>query len=166
MGLCMMDDRTVCYWTTLDILQGVTTKKTPSVEHTLDRLIIEFDQITPNLSEIDVVLVEKQPHTNSRMRVIEAALLTYFKCRNVGTTVKAYSPRYKLSGQTDTATYAARKKLAVKLVGDLLDGDTLQVSPQLRQDFATSTKKDDRSDVLLMCLKYMDVEIPVFASGK
>lgn len=159
--LCLMEGNRVLHWQLLDLLNGATTKKMPSVELTIDRMIAQLDSVLPS-DKPNVVLVEKQPHANSRMRVIEAALLTYFKCKSFE-GARTYSPRYKLKGQTNTTTYAARKSLSVKLVKEMLETDMVIVPTDLKQQFSTSKKLDDFADVLLMCLHFQNIAVPVFA---
>ena len=162
LSLCLLEGSNIVTWEVLDLLEGGGTKKMPSVEQTLYSLIRQIDALGP--PEVDVVLVEKQPNTNARMRVIESSLVTYFKCRGTAAEVKAYSPRYKLKGQTAATTYAARKTLAVKLVKEVLSSGTVQTSDELRQTFEDSKKKDDRADCLLMCLHYTKMHVPCFES--
>ena len=167
MSMCVMRGNQLLHWDTIDLLEGKTTKAMPSVEHTIDRIVLELDSLrqttgTHQLEDIGTVIVEKQPHTNARMRVIEGSLLTFFKCRYPSACVKTYSPRYKLKGQKGTETYSARKKLAVTLVTELLASDCMHVSDEQRDMFKSTKKKDDLADSLLMCVKYQDLPCPCF----
>ena len=161
------EEKNVLHWQVIDLLQGKTTKAMPSVESTIDRIIVELDGLrdsTDIFADLATVLVEKQPHTNARMRVVEGALLTYFKCRCATACVKTYSPRYKLKGQKGTETYSARKKLAVNMVTELLKSDYITASNGQHDRFQNTKKNDDLADALLMCVKYLELPCPCFQS--
>lgn len=160
MSLCYMEDHAVLLWTSVDLLEGHVGKKAMSAEATIDSLVARFDPLMQALTQPDVVLVEKQPHTNAKMRVMEGALLTYFRCRLPSANVKTYSPRYKLKGQEDTKSYSARKILAVKLVKDMLSDGVIQVTTTDNDEFEHSKKKDDRADSMLMCLHHLGIGAP------
>jgi hypothetical protein len=157
----MDNDRNVLLWKTVDLLKGQTVKKSVSTETSISSLVTQFDALLDATQPLDVVLVEKQPHTNAKMRVMEGILLTFFKCRLSGAEVRTYSPRYKLKGQEDTKSYSSRKTLAVKLIkGILANDDGVTINKEDLTDFEQSKKKDDRADSMLMCLHYLGVTTP------
>lgn len=157
MSLCLMYDGHVEALELIDLLDGKTTKKMPTMETLIDRIICHLDShdLRP-----DQVLVEKQPHTNAKMRVVEAVLLTYFKCK--GVPVRTYSAKYKLQGQGDSITYSARKKLSVKLVTEILNTGLVSTSGTVQEVFLASSKRDDLCDALLMCMHYLKTPVPCF----
>lgn len=105
------------------------------------------------------IVIEQQPQSNATMRIVAHALQTYFITRAMlrkhACTVVFQSARSKLAALDDDgvpppATYAARKRLAVKRFNRWLDEhDADDVSPDARRRIDSLQKRDDVADAFL-----------------
>jgi len=135
-------------------------------------LINQLDQ-RPHLRDIDIVLIEKQPSFNPKMRIIAGCLQTYFYIRGVVDkptdkirSVEFFSPKHKLkcydgpeldisskNGKIVKGKYAQTKKMGVAIAKTKLE--EYNESSQMIQVFENSKKKDDLSDCYLQALTYL-----------
>ena len=134
-------------------------------------LINELDK-RPHLLATDIVLIEKQPSFNPKMRIIAGCLQTYFYIRGVIdkdlnkiSSVEFFSPKHKLkcytgpeidisskNGKTVKGKYAQTKKMGVAIARIKLE--EYNETDQLKI-FENSKKKDDLSDCYLQALTYL-----------
>jgi hypothetical protein len=127
------------------------------------KLIVDaFEQLDnhPILLTGDIVLVERQPHSNPPMRIIEAIVESYF----VGKGLKTidYSSRFKLGNMDLTSlgnlrgktNYSVRKKAAIQICKVFLTENPQPTTIQHVWD--TCKKKDDLADCFLQALSYKD----------
>jgi hypothetical protein len=123
--------------------------------------VVEFlyETFQQDLSDLDAVLVEKQPPRNVKMRLIETILLVFFATRRVK-TVLSYSAKHKLGSagkQTrGKKNYSLRKKMSVVMCGSYLEKTN---DPTHTALFQKSKKKDDLSDALLQYLSYIKYDL-------
>lgn len=149
LAYCMIDteDKSILDWNILDC----------SGENETLRVIQEIDSLQ-YLTEADVVLLEKQPSFNPKMRNISTALYVYFILRiqhekSKNCKVIFYPAKYKLKC-TDTkidhkskCKYRQNKNLGVVHTRELLKS---------HQDFFENhKKKDDLADCYLQALSYI-----------
>ena len=134
-------------------------------------LITELDKRKQLTNHIDVVLIEKQPSFNPKMRIIAGCLQTYFYIRGVVdrtpsiSSVEFFSPKNKLkcysgpgldisskNGKIVKGKYAQTKKMGVAIakvkLEEYSESEWLKV-------FENSKKKDDLSDCYLQALTYL-----------
>jgi len=134
-------------------------------------LINQLDQ-RPHLRDIDIVLIEKQPSFNPKMRIIAGCLQTYFYIRGVVDkptdkirSVEFFSPKHKLkcydgpeldisskNGKIVKGKYAQTKKMGVAIAKTKLE-DYNEI--EWVKVFENSKKKDDLSDCYLQALTYL-----------
>jgi hypothetical protein len=134
-------------------------------------LINQLDQ-RPHLKEIDIVLIEKQPSFNPKMRIIAGCLQTYFYIRGVVDkptdkihSVEFFSPKHKLkcydgpvldissnNGKVVKGKYAQTKKMGVAIARTKLEDYN---ETEWLKAFENSKKKDDLSDCYLQALTYL-----------
>jgi len=134
-------------------------------------LINQLD-IRPHLLNVDLVLIEKQPSFNPKMRIIAGCLQTYFYIRGVVDkpvdkikSVEFFSPKHKLkcytgpeidisskNGKTVKGKYAQTKKMGVEIARRKLV--EYNETPEFTQFFESSKKRDDLSDCYLQALTY------------
>ena len=134
-------------------------------------LIKQLD-LRPVLLETDIVLIEKQPSFNPKMRIIAGCLQTYFYIRGVVdrkinpiNSVEFFSPKNKLkcytgpeldisskNGKIVKGKYAQTKKMGVAIARVKLECYSETGFLTL---FENSKKKDDLSDCYLQALTYL-----------
>jgi hypothetical protein len=133
-------------------------------------LIKELDA-RPQLLDVDVVLIEKQPSFNPKMRIVAGCLQTYFYIRGVvdKTTqpiksVEFFSPKHKLkcytgpeldisskNGKLVKGKYAQTKKMGIAIARSKLE----EYNETFVNFFESSKKRDDLSDCYLQALTYL-----------
>lgn len=123
------------------------------------KIIEELDNI-PNLLDSDIILIEKQPSCNPKMRIISTVIYVYFTIRIQYENQKKiklmyYSPKYKLRCCDEKfdikvkSKYAYNKKLGIEHTKVFL-----KESPFLIY-FLSHKKKDDLADSFLQGLSYI-----------
>tara|TARA_B100001094_G_scaffold332084_1_gene402695 strand:- start:1592 stop:2332 length:741 start_codon:yes stop_codon:yes gene_type:complete len=152
LAYCIVNGNTIYHWKVLDI-------GPPNGSDGPTHLIKILDTL-PELLETHIVLIEKQPSRNNKMRIIEAMLHAYFIIK--GTTnslssikkVIVYSAKHKLGSETIKGKkgYAQRKKLSVERTQEFLTQQP-QTS-EIQNIFKNSKKKDDLADSLLQALAF------------
>ncbi len=149
LAYCMIDteDKCILDWNILDC---------SGTNETL-RVIKEVDSID-YLKEADIVLLEKQPSFNPKMRNISTALYVYFILRiqyEMGKNCKVifYPAKYKLKCSNTTiehkskVKYRQNKNLGIVHTRELLNS---------HQDFFEKhKKKDDLADCYLQAMSYI-----------
>ena len=136
-----------------------------SLENTKDHcklhvlLIKELDNKFNNIiNTLDVVLIEKQPSFNPKMRIIAGCLQTYFIIRGIVDkplngikSVDFFNPKHKLKCYTGPelviqsnakSKYARTKKTGILIAQHFLQSE----SPEMVAFFNNNKKKDDLSD--------------------
>lgn len=123
----------------------------------IHKIIDYLDTNFTNLNQIDHIVIEKQPGRNSRMKVIETILLTYFIVKNVPTVV-SFNAKYKLGSHGKNIkgkhNYQTRKKLSIKHCEHILNHFEMKEIHTIK----SSKKKDDLADCFLQALAYSNHE--------
>ena len=131
-------------------------KLCPEVARTLD------ERWPTAFLDADVVVIERQPGKNRKMKTVEAYLHMYFAVR--GKRVVLFSPSKKLEGEDagmhGKSKYHLRKKTSVLLVDDLLKDER---NAAFTDFFKNSKKKDDLADCLMQGLAFFREGGPRFA---
>jgi len=131
-------------------------------------LITQLDIRKHMISDIDVVLIEKQPSFNPKMRIIAGCLQTYFIIRGIvdlpGGSMKSvefFSPKHKLkcySGpelvidSKSKSKYSKTKKMGILICREKLR--EYHENPETIKLFEQSKKKDDLADCYLQAITY------------
>ena len=121
----------------------------------MKQLIGFLDSLNFDSTAIDLVLVEKQPSRNCKMRIIEHILLTFFLVKGFNNVI-SFNPKLKLGSLGKSVkgkqNYSTRKKYGIIMTNRfLLD---YPQSSEIKNTFNTNSKKDDLSDSLLQALSY------------
>jgi hypothetical protein len=148
LAYCLMDtsDNSILDWNIIDCTGSNETL----------RVIEELDSLS-YLTSADVVLLEKQPSFNPKMRNISTALYVYFIIRiqheqNKNCKILFYSPKYKLKCTDITiehktkSKYRQNKNLAIVHTRALLNTH--------KTFFENHRKKDDLADCFLQGFSY------------
>ena len=152
LAFCILDEQTITHWNVIDV-------KCKSSDDICSRIVDTLDEY-PDLLLADLVLIEKQPSKNNKMRIVEALLNAYFVIKGVNnpssliSKVLVYSSKHKL-GSTNlrgSLNYRERKKLGMTRCQEFL---TRSSQPdQFISLYSSSKKKDDLADCLLQALSY------------
>lgn len=140
--------------TSIKILKWDVKQIPTEIVKLVSYLNILFEEI---IQHINVVVVEKQPGRNSKMKIIETILMTYFILKGVPKVV-SYSAKHKLgvSGHKlkGKRNYKERKKLSIRHCECVL----LNLHLNEIDMFKNSKKKDDLADCFLQALAFMNHE--------
>ena len=148
LAYCMIDSESnILDWNVLDC----------SGENETLRVIQEIDSLK-YLTEADIVLLEKQPSFNPKMRNISTALYVYFILRiqhelSKNCKVMFYSAKYKLMccnskiEHKSKCKYRQNKNLGIVHTRELLTAQ--------KDFFEKHKKKDDLADCYLQAMSYI-----------
>tara|TARA_B100000035_G_scaffold314891_1_gene332854 strand:- start:2321 stop:2845 length:525 start_codon:yes stop_codon:yes gene_type:complete len=149
LAYCMIDsvDNCILDWNILDCC---------GTNETL-RVIQEIDSIE-YLTEADIVLLEKQPSFNPKMRNISTALYVYFILRiqhelNKNCKVIFYPAKYKLKCSNTQITHKCKCKYRQNKNLGIVHTRELLASHQ--DFFENHKKKDDLADCYLQAMSYI-----------
>lgn len=159
LAYCLLDinktQSTILDWNIIDCSEKV--KKAAANSDTIKILITELDKLD-YLTNVDLILIEKQPSCNPKMRIINSCIYMYFMIRSIDNNSKCkivnYSPKHKLKccniqiRKTTKSQYSHNKKLAIEHTRFLI-----QDTPWI-QFFNNQTKKDDLADCFLQAKSY------------
>lgn len=159
LAYCIFDSQSqkILFWNIIDI----TAKKNDNACAHMVNLLDKY----PELLNCDLVLIEKQPSRNNKMRIIEGFLNAYFVIKGITkkesniTHVIVYSAKHKLGKDTfhGKTNYSQRKKLGVFRTEAFLK--QYPQTDEFHYMFSTSKKKDDLADSLLQALSYINIDI-------
>lgn len=124
-------------------------------EIALFRNLIDYLDSLPWTLDADIVLIEKQPGKNKKMKSVENMLHTYYLVKNKKTEVIIYDAKFKIpdivgSGKTQ---YNKRKKAAIERCLEFIKKDN--VNSHWVDFFTSHKKKDDLSDVVMQALSFI-----------
>lgn len=129
-----------------------------SLPTALTAIVGHLEQVFP-VENVSLILVEKQPARNVKMRIIETILLTYFSTKGVK-TVLSYSAKHKLGSVGKTikgkTNYTMRKKMSVVMCRTYISRTATEI---INDIFNKSKKKDDLADCLLQYLSYIKYDV-------
>ena len=159
LAYCIFDSQSqqIQNWNIIDI----TAKKN---ENECAHMVTLLDNY-PELLNNDLVLIEKQPSRNNKMRIIEGLLNAYFVIKGLTNKesdiqkVIVYSAKHKLGNDTfkGKSNYSQRKKLGVFRTEAFLQ--QYPQTDEFHDMFINSKKKDDLADSLLQALSYVNLDI-------
>ena len=153
------EGRKIKKWEVITISKDNIVK---SLKKELNKFIKEDDNV-------EVVVIEKQPSRNVKMRTIEGMIEMYFEMRGIK-SIK-YSAKYKLSKQNMNMkgkhNYRERKRLSIEVVKKILEEEkSPEETKRWESYYKSSKKKDDLADALLQAMSYLKEEIPQLDGGE
>ena len=157
MSLCIISyhDEIIHHWSVFSI-------KSTSAEGNCKLLFKYLDNIEI-LNGVSKIVIEKQPRVNTKARVVEGYLVSYFVLRNtdrkLNRTIIKYSPKHKLKIYEGTvpsfnvkSAYSIRKKTAVYITSDMIKNQ----STDIKEIFISNKRKqDDLADSYCQCIAYI-----------
>lgn len=157
LAYCLIDNTEILEWNIIDI----TSKSNANACSYMVKLL----DTCQNILNCDLVLIEKQPSKNNKMRIIEGLLNAYFVIKGMNNDestikdVKVYSAKHKLGKDTfkGKSNYSQRKKLGIFRCNAFLQ--QVKQKEDIEKIFDKSNKKDDLADCLLQSLSYIDFNI-------
>jgi len=138
------DSKKILHWECEGIPPEHSSGIFPSLRDHLDN--------RPWIEDADVVLIEKQPGFNKRMKSVENFLQAYFVIKYPDKETFLWDARLKLAGDGDT--YRKRKKLSIERTREFLMND--ENNMEWRDLFKSSKKKDDLADTVLQSLSWRE----------
>ena len=175
LAYCIFDSETtkLTHWEVITLNNLNANKKFTDYNKIYINLINELDSRPFMVDGIDIVLIEKQPSFNPKMRIIAGCLQTYFYIRGVVDrtpsikSVEFFSPKNKLkcytgpeldisskNGKIVKGKYAQTKKMGVMIARSKLE--EYSETKEKKDFFENNKKKDDLSDCYLQALTYID----------
>lgn len=154
LGICMYEKGGIIKkWEVITLSKDNVVK---SLKKELTKFVTEEEE-----KQIEVVVIEKQPSRNVKMRTIEGMIEMYFTMRNMK-CIK-YSAKYKLKSQSNAKSihgkhnYRERKRLSIEVVKKIVEDPK---NTKWKEYYTASKKKDDLADALLQAMSYVNDEIP------
>lgn len=110
----------------------------------------------PWVLDSTIVLIEKQPGQNKKMKSVENFLHAYFVIKTPSAETIIYDARHKVPDVSGTgkARYRQRKATAVTRCREFLEGS--EVNAHWMDTFKASRKKDDLADTVLQALSFIN----------
>jgi hypothetical protein len=149
LAYCLIDttDNSILDWNVLDCNGSNETL----------RVIEEIDSL-PYLTSADIVLLEKQPSFNPKMRNISTALYVYFIIRiqheqNKNCKILFYSAKYKLRCSDIQIVHKCKSKYRQNKNLGIVHTRALLTTH--KDFFENHKKKDDLADCYLQALSYI-----------
>lgn len=133
--------------------------KSVTIQELNTKLIKKMDSM-PQLSDIDIVLIEQQPSKNPTMKNLSFMLNSYFIIRGMIDKQRIQkvifvSAKNKLKGKADKdklKTYKDRKKMSIEVCRNTLN----EKNAELVDFFNGHFKKDDLADCFLQGMYYIE----------
>lgn len=115
----------------------------------------------PWVLDATIVLIEKQPDKNKKMKSVEHFLHAYFIIRNIKATTIIYDARNKVPDVAGPgrAQYVKRKNTSIERCRAFLE--TSPVNARWLPIFEASKKKDDLADTVMQALSFKHADTPV-----
>jgi hypothetical protein len=188
LAYCIFDTTTrkITHWEVIELTAKNFSAKVPSGKASISSAandihinLIKALDLRPFLLNVNVVLIEKQPSFNPKMRIIGGCLQSYFYIRGVIdlkeasiTSVEFFSPKHKLKCYTGPpivlqskvkGKYAQTKKTGIAIAEIKLNEYSEPLTT--KAIYNTSKKKDDLSDCYLQALTYATFKKLIPVSG-
>lgn len=157
LAYCLLDiNKNSFYILDWNILNCSATKQTTDI---VKEIIKQLNEL-PYLQDSELILIEKQPSCNPKMRIINSCIYMYFMIKtidnNTNTKIINYSPKHKLKcsnitiPKTTKSNYAHNKKLAVEHTKFFIK------NTNWINYFNNISKKDDLADCFLQAKSYFN----------
>ena len=108
----------------------------------------------PWVLESDIILIEKQPDRNKKMKMVEHFLHAYFVIKAPKSETIIYDAKFKIPDVVGPgkAQYMKRKKVSIERCEAFLRGD--DTNKHWIETFTKSKKKDDLADTVMQAISF------------
>ena len=108
----------------------------------------------PWVLESDIILIEKQPDRNKKMKMVEHFLHAYFVIKAPKSETIIYDAKFKIPDVVGPgkAQYRKRKKVSIERCEAFLRGD--DTNKHWIETFMKSKKKDDLADTVMQAISF------------
>ena len=108
----------------------------------------------PWVLESDIILIEKQPDRNKKMKMVEHFLHAYFVIKAPKSETIIYDAKFKIPDVVGPgkAQYMKRKKVSIERCEAFLRGD--DTNKHWIETFMKSKKKDDLADTVMQAISF------------
>ena len=108
----------------------------------------------PWVLESDIILIEKQPDRNKKMKMVEHFLHAYFVIKAPKSETIIYDAKFKIPDVVGPgkAQYMKRKKVSIERCEAFLRGD--DTNKHWIETFMKSNKKDDLADTVMQAISF------------
>ena len=150
LAMCQINEETK------EIVQWDVSGVPPEHEDGLYPSLRKHLDAKPWVLDSKIVLIEKQPGQNKKMKTVENFLHAYFVIKTPLAETIIYDARHKVPDVAGggKARYRQRKATAVTRCRDFLEGS--EVNAHWMDTFRTSKKKDDLADTVLQALSFIN----------
>lgn len=142
LAMCLMNDRKIVQWD----VGGVP----PLSDDGLYESMLKHILTRPWVLDANIVLIEKQPDKNRKMKSVEDFLHAYFVIQGKKTII--YDARHKIPDISGPGKvrYRQRKNASIQRCREFVAKE----NPSLLQFFNSHDKKDDLADTVMQALSY------------
>ena len=150
LAMCQINEETK------EIVQWDVSGVPPEHEDGLYPSLRKHLDAKPWVLDSNIVLIEKQPGQNKKMKTVENFLHAYFVIKTPSAETIIYDARHKVPDVAGggKARYRQRKATAVTRCREFLEGS--EVNGHWMDTFRTSKKKDDLADTVLQALSFIN----------
>ena len=108
----------------------------------------------PWILDSDIILIEKQPDRNKKMKMVEHFLHAYFVIKAPKSETIIYDAKFKIPDVVGPgkAQYTKRKKVSIERCEAFLRGD--DTNKHWIETFMKSKKKDDLADTVMQAISF------------
>jgi len=141
---------------TKEIVQWDVSGVPPEHEDGLYPSLMKHLDTKPWVLDSTIVLIEKQPGQNKKMKTVENFLHAYFVIKTPSAETIIYDARHKVPDVAGggKARYRQRKATAVTRCREFLEES--EVNAHWMDTFRASKKKDDLADTVLQALSFIN----------
>jgi hypothetical protein len=144
LALCLMDDKIIKHWD----VDSIASEHQDGLFETLKKHLDERDWVL----ECDIVIIERQPDKNKKMKTIENFIHAYFVCHDIKTIL--WDAKYKIPDVVGPGKkkYKLRKDTSIERCFTFIQEN----NPNWIDFFKSHKKKDDLADTVMQALSFKE----------
>lgn len=144
LALCLIEDKTILQWE----VGGIASEHTDGLFVTLKKHLDEKQWIL----ESDMILIERQPDRNRKMKTVENFIHAYFVCHDMKTII--WDAKYKIPDVVGPGKkkYKLRKDTSIDRCLEFIK----ETNQSWVEFFKSHPKKDDLADTVMQALSFRE----------